>query len=82
MDAQPCILFCVFVFTARVDKEKLNDKLKEGNQLEEVDDSGFFAGKKHFFIVNCIKLSHDLIVSGLILYGSFHQQGVQSLRWV
>ncbi|XP_037532180.1 prolyl 3-hydroxylase 3 [Nematolebias whitei] len=28
----------------RVEKEKLNNKLKEGNQLEEVDDSGFFAG--------------------------------------
>lgn len=38
----PHLLFC---FPARAEKEKLNEKLKEGNQLEEVDDSGFYAGK-------------------------------------
>uniref|UniRef100_A0A1A7XAM1 procollagen-proline 3-dioxygenase n=1 Tax=Iconisemion striatum TaxID=60296 RepID=A0A1A7XAM1_9TELE len=28
----------------RAEKEKLREKIEEGNQLEEVDDSGFFAG--------------------------------------
>ncbi|XP_033495782.2 prolyl 3-hydroxylase 3 [Epinephelus lanceolatus] len=28
----------------RAEKEKINDKMKEGEQTEEVDDSGFFAG--------------------------------------
>ncbi|KAM9309711.1 prolyl 3-hydroxylase 3 isoform 2-T2 [Pholidichthys leucotaenia] len=28
----------------RAEKEKMNEKMKEGEQLEEVDDSGFFAG--------------------------------------
>ncbi|XP_037642143.1 prolyl 3-hydroxylase 3 [Sebastes umbrosus] len=30
--------------TWRAEKEKINDKMKEGEQKEEVDDSGFFAG--------------------------------------
>uniref|UniRef100_G3P603 procollagen-proline 3-dioxygenase n=1 Tax=Gasterosteus aculeatus aculeatus TaxID=481459 RepID=G3P603_GASAC len=28
----------------RAEKEKINDKLKEGEQMEEVDESGFFSG--------------------------------------
>ncbi|KAK2844762.1 hypothetical protein Q5P01_011421 [Channa striata] len=28
----------------RAEKEKINEKIKEGEQVEEVDDSGFFAG--------------------------------------
>lgn len=32
-------------FTVRAEKEKMNEKIKEGEQQEEVDDSGFFAGK-------------------------------------
>lgn len=28
----------------RAEKEKMNEKMKEGEQVEEVDDSGFFAG--------------------------------------
>lgn len=34
-------LLCSF----RAEKEKMNEKMKEGEQQEEVDDSGFFAGK-------------------------------------
>lgn len=33
-------------FTVRAEKEKMNEKIKEGEQQEEVDDSGFFAGKR------------------------------------
>lgn len=29
----------------RAEKEKLNEKMKEGHQQEEVDDSGFYAGE-------------------------------------
>lgn len=30
----------------RAEKQMINEKIKEGDQPEEVDDSGFYAGKK------------------------------------
>lgn len=36
--------YCLCV-TFRAEREKMNDKMKEGVQQEEVDDSGFFSGK-------------------------------------
>lgn len=32
-------------FNFRAEKEKINEKMKEEENQEEVDDSGFFAGK-------------------------------------
>lgn len=45
----------------RAEKEKLNEKLKEGDWQEEVDDSGFYAGELTFCAVQqvtCLLLSH------------------------
>lgn len=36
-------------FTVRAEKEKINEKMKVGEQQEEVDDSGFFAGERLYF---------------------------------
>ena len=35
---------CLY-FTFRAEKKKMNEKMKEGEKQEEVDDSGFFSGK-------------------------------------
>lgn len=37
--------YFVFCFKFRAEKEKMNEKMKEEENWEEVDDSGFFAGK-------------------------------------
>jgi len=35
----------MYCFTLRAEQEKINAKVKEGEQKEEVDDSGFFSGE-------------------------------------
>lgn len=35
---------CLILY--RAEKQMINEKIKEGDQPEEVDDSGFYAGKK------------------------------------
>lgn len=35
----------VYLRPGRAEKQKINEKIKVGDQLEEVDDSGFYAGK-------------------------------------
>lgn len=45
----------------RAEKEKLNEKMNEGDWREEVDDSGFFAGELDLRAVQqvaCLLLSH------------------------
>lgn len=41
---------CPLSFAVRADKEKMIEKLKAGEEREEVDDSGFFAGKSYIFL--------------------------------
>lgn len=40
-------------FNFRAEKEKIIEKMKENEQQEEVDDSGFFAGKSTLFVPVC-----------------------------
>lgn len=71
--------FCL-CFTFRAEKEKITEKMKEVEQQEEVDDSGFFAGKILFpFQSVAVK---NLIISSVILSYLFSLQVVRSLKWV
>lgn len=64
--------------TYRAEKEKMNEKMKEGEKQEEVDDSGFFSGK---IILLSQSVAHTNFLSQLFLFSS-SLQVVQSLRWV
>lgn len=46
----------------RLEKDKMQEKMKEGELLQEVDDSGFFAGKAvlppFFSVCNSVEFTH------------------------
>nr|XP_046255129.1 prolyl 3-hydroxylase 3 [Scatophagus argus] len=45
----------------RTEKEKINEKIKEGEQQEEVDDSGFFSGGKVLQVGVTITMDDELL---------------------
>lgn len=65
-------------FNVRAEKEKINEKMKEEEQQEEMDDSGFFAGKITLLFQSVVVYQFCF----LILSYLSSLQGAQSLRWV
>lgn len=64
------------MFNFRAEKEKMNEKMKEGEQQEEVDDSGFFSGKTLLSRKGFIGFFSYLLVFVLSPGGSVPQVGV------
>lgn len=62
----------------RAEKQIINEKIKEADQIEEVDDSGFYAGR------TVVPLAHNLAFFCFLstyIFSNFPQV-VQSPRWV